>query len=98
MKLSRKEMNRVQINGEYPDIITFQTSKLKAIEIHFCGCSFWKNQLRQHSPFNHNNLFIILFAEEVKKDFLMPNDMAKYLFLEHFVIMFYPTALLILFF
>ena len=69
MKLSRKEMNKVHINGEHPDIITFETSKFKVMEIDLCGCSFWKKQVRQLSPFNYNNLFNILLAKKAKKDF-----------------------------
>lgn len=42
MSLSRKEMNKAQINGENPDAITFGINKSKAKEIHLYGCSFWK--------------------------------------------------------
>lgn len=42
MSLSRKKMNKVRINGENPDSITFGTNKSKAREIYLYGCSFWK--------------------------------------------------------
>jgi hypothetical protein len=42
MRLSRKEINKVQINGEHSDTIILGTNKSKLIEKHFYGCSFWK--------------------------------------------------------
>lgn len=42
MSLSRKKMNKAEINGELPDTMTFETNISKAIEIHLCGCSFWR--------------------------------------------------------
>ena len=57
-----------------------------------------QKQVRQLSPLNYNNLFNILFAKELKKEFLRPNMLLNILLVpELFVIIFDPTALVKLF-
>lgn len=38
----KKKKNKMYVNGEDPDTITFGTNKSKAVETDLCRCSFWK--------------------------------------------------------